>query len=369
MDPRPWLLWLCRLALAAAAPWWFTLASRPDGLPGQVCALLAWCASGYGLLCWLLSLVTAACLLLSRGAGQAGRAATLASRGLRVLGLSAVLGVLAAPLASAHVHVPPSAGAPASVTPASPAQRTPSPAWPTTSAGAGESSDDDPSDVAAPTASVAPASNPAPVTGPASAPADVTAPVPGDGPATPRDTGDHGSPGPTGASRPGASDAPASGRDSAVPADPAGPTSSAPGAGWPAAPSHTSTGASTQQAGPDAPERDAPAPSDAAGPGTGVHPLADPSPSAPGRSSGGFLPAPEAPDLGRAWGGARTADTDVVIVREGDSLWSLAARHLGPAADAGDIAAEWPRWYRLNAEVIGADPDLLLVGTRLFVPQ
>ncbi len=67
--------------------------------------------------------------------------------------------------------------------------------------------------------------------------------------------------------------------------------------------------------------------------------------------------------------GARsTAPDDEVVVRRGDSLWHLAARSLGPSATVAEIAAEWPRWWRANREVVGADPDLLVPGTRLRPP-
>ena len=46
----------------------------------------------------------------------------------------------------------------------------------------------------------------------------------------------------------------------------------------------------------------------------------------------------------------------------GDSLWSLAARHLGPGADATEVAEAWPRWWEANRAVVGDDPDLLLPG-------
>ncbi|HEY4314431.1 MAG TPA: hypothetical protein VGO19_02860 [Actinomycetes bacterium] len=65
---------------------------------------------------------------------------------------------------------------------------------------------------------------------------------------------------------------------------------------------------------------------------------------------------------------ARPAGVGAVVVRRGDSLWDLAARHLGPDASAADIAAEWPRWYAANRHVIGPDPDLLLPGERLVPP-
>ncbi|WP_265447673.1 LysM peptidoglycan-binding domain-containing protein [Flexivirga meconopsidis] len=62
-------------------------------------------------------------------------------------------------------------------------------------------------------------------------------------------------------------------------------------------------------------------------------------------------------------------DSGEVVVRRGDSLWSLVAQQLGPQADATAIAAEWPRWYAANRDLIGDDPDLLRVGTRLHSPD
>lgn len=57
-----------------------------------------------------------------------------------------------------------------------------------------------------------------------------------------------------------------------------------------------------------------------------------------------------------------------LVVRRGDSLWAIAARHLGAGAGAAEIAAEWPRWYAENRERIGPDPDLLRPGQRLRAP-
>lgn len=62
------------------------------------------------------------------------------------------------------------------------------------------------------------------------------------------------------------------------------------------------------------------------------------------------------------------AVTDEVVVRGGDTLWDIAARHLGPDASAADIAHEWPRWHAANRAVIGDDPDLLRPGERLLPP-
>jgi len=58
-----------------------------------------------------------------------------------------------------------------------------------------------------------------------------------------------------------------------------------------------------------------------------------------------------------------------VVVRRGDTLWAIAARHLGPGASAAEVAAEWPRWHRTNRAVIGPDPDLLRPGERLLPPR
>jgi nucleoid-associated protein YgaU len=57
-----------------------------------------------------------------------------------------------------------------------------------------------------------------------------------------------------------------------------------------------------------------------------------------------------------------------VVVRPGDTLWSIAARELGPGHDAADVARAWPRWYAANADRIGPDPARIRPGERLRVP-
>ncbi|MBO1755580.1 LysM peptidoglycan-binding domain-containing protein [Allobranchiibius sp. CTAmp26] len=60
-------------------------------------------------------------------------------------------------------------------------------------------------------------------------------------------------------------------------------------------------------------------------------------------------------------------DGTEVVVRRGDSLWSLVGRQLR-TDDPAVIAAEWPRWYAHNRHLIGPDPDLLQVGQILHRP-
>lgn len=56
------------------------------------------------------------------------------------------------------------------------------------------------------------------------------------------------------------------------------------------------------------------------------------------------------------------------VVRSGDSLWTIAARHL-QSSDPTKIATEWHRIYNLNKSVIGTDPDLIYPGTTLTLPE
>ena len=58
-----------------------------------------------------------------------------------------------------------------------------------------------------------------------------------------------------------------------------------------------------------------------------------------------------------------------VVVHRGDSLWSLAARHLGPDAGDAEVAQAWPLWFEANRDRIGDDPDLILPGQSLRIPD
>jgi len=57
-----------------------------------------------------------------------------------------------------------------------------------------------------------------------------------------------------------------------------------------------------------------------------------------------------------------------LVVRPGDSLWSVTARQLGPRATPARVAATWPRLYAANRRAIGPDPNLIHPGQQLVPP-
>lgn len=90
----------------------------------------------------------------------------------------------------------------------------------------------------------------------------------------------------------------------------------------------------------------------------------------------GFRPAaPPHPAVDATLGALETtpragsAAEERYVVRRGDSLWDIAARHLGPRASGASIAREWPRWYAVNRAVIGSDPHHVEPGQRLLPPN
>ncbi len=58
-----------------------------------------------------------------------------------------------------------------------------------------------------------------------------------------------------------------------------------------------------------------------------------------------------------------------VVVRRGDTLWGIARVRLGSGADLEATAREVDRWYAVNRDVVGADPDLIHPGQRLEPPS
>lgn len=103
----------------------------------------------------------------------------------------------------------------------------------------------------------------------------------------------------------------------------------------------------------------------AAPPAASSPPVATPSTRPPGTTPPPSVDPPsDDPSAGdRPDGAARE-----VVVRRGDTLWSIAARALGPAATDEQIARAWPRWWAANHRVIGDDPDLIRPGQRLTPP-
>lgn len=66
---------------------------------------------------------------------------------------------------------------------------------------------------------------------------------------------------------------------------------------------------------------------------------------------------------------APASSTDAhVVVRPGDTLWSIAATDLGPGASDTAVAARWRQVYDANRAVLGPDPDLVVPGQHLALP-
>ncbi len=110
-------------------------------------------------------------------------------------------------------------------------------------------------------------------------------------------------------------------------------------------------------------------------------PLPDPGFAPPGSastSSGlGWVPSaphvraqPDVRVLSPAPRGGTGRDAPLeVVVRRGDSLWAIAARHLGSDASDAEVARAWPAWFEANRDVVGDDPDLLRPGQLLRAPD
>jgi hypothetical protein len=64
---------------------------------------------------------------------------------------------------------------------------------------------------------------------------------------------------------------------------------------------------------------------------------------------------------------AERAD-DRVVVRGGDSLWSIAASRLPRSAGPGEVDRAWRTVYAANRAAVGPDPGLIRPGQRLQLP-
>ena len=60
------------------------------------------------------------------------------------------------------------------------------------------------------------------------------------------------------------------------------------------------------------------------------------------------------------------------VVRPGDSLWRIAERALADRygnPSSADIARFWPDIYDANRDLIGSNPNLILPGQHLHIPE
>ncbi len=86
----------------------------------------------------------------------------------------------------------------------------------------------------------------------------------------------------------------------------------------------------------------------------------------PARVAGGIVHG-----IGIDWPGPAVGSpvvASVVVVHRGDTLWAIAARHLGGRPSTAQIDASWRTWYAANRSVIGDDPNLILPGQQLHPP-
>ncbi len=108
------------------------------------------------------------------------------------------------------------------------------------------------------------------------------------------------------------------------------------------------------------------------GPGLGGAASADPGELHASRPGAGStltgLPLPDR-SVGAAPAARERPRPVSVRVRPGDSLWSLAAARLPDGTAPARVAAATDALYAANADRIGDDPDLILPGTVLHLPD
>lgn len=85
----------------------------------------------------------------------------------------------------------------------------------------------------------------------------------------------------------------------------------------------------------------------------------------------GWLPAARGhpPQAAVALLARGTEEDHLVTVRQGDTLWSIAAERLPGSPTVEQVVQTWPRWYAANRQLIGPDPDLILPGQQLRAPS
>lgn len=93
--------------------------------------------------------------------------------------------------------------------------------------------------------------------------------------------------------------------------------------------------------------------------GIGGLPLPD-RPTGASRATPGSTPGGSLPGV--------TGHGHVHVVRPGDSLWAIAAAHLGHTAPDALVARATTALHHRNRDVVGADPDVVHPGQRLRLP-
>jgi hypothetical protein len=58
-----------------------------------------------------------------------------------------------------------------------------------------------------------------------------------------------------------------------------------------------------------------------------------------------------------------------VDVRDGDCLWHLAEASLSPDATVAEVDRQWRAIWEANRDTVGSDPDLIVPGQRLTMPE
>jgi nucleoid-associated protein YgaU len=86
---------------------------------------------------------------------------------------------------------------------------------------------------------------------------------------------------------------------------------------------------------------------------------------APHHRSGPVLAGLPLPDRAVATSSPRPR---TVLVRPGDTLWSIAADDLPAGSPDARVAARWRAIYAANSSLIGPDPDVIVPGQRLRLP-
>ena len=88
----------------------------------------------------------------------------------------------------------------------------------------------------------------------------------------------------------------------------------------------------------------------------------------PDRATAGVVAHVEPGPTTRPVSGPSRVTGEEVVVRAGDSLWSLAAARLPATSGPDEIEKAWRAVYAANRAEIGADPSLIRPGQRLHLP-